>query len=92
MPASLGDTVVANSLEVASGPTTILTIPVSRSELLLSRRASGSKPTPEPSSASYTLQKTTTYTLGSRSERHASEQHSVQGETDSEDDDMEEIV
>jgi len=92
MPASPGDTIVANSLEVASGPTTILTIPVSRSELLPSRRASGSKPTSESSSASHTLQKTTTYTLGSRSELHASEQHSVQGETDSEDDDMEEIV
>jgi len=89
-----GDTVVANSLsmEVASGPTTIPTIPASQSELPPSLTAPGSKSTSEPSSASHTLQETTTYVLGSRSEPHASEQHPVQGETDSEDDDMEEVV
>ena len=79
------------SLEVASEPTTILTMPASRLELPSSLTASGSKPTSELSSAP-TLQKTTTHALGSRPEPHASAQHPVQGETDSEDDDMEEIV
>lgn len=88
-----GDTVAANSLslEVASRSTTILTMPASQPELPPSLTASGSKPTPELSSA-HTLQKTTIHALGSRSEPHASTQHPVQGETDSEDDDMEEIV
>lgn len=85
-----GDAAVARplSLEVASGSATVLTTPTSRLKPPLIFPAPDSTPAPELSSTS----QTTTHALGSGSEPHAATPDFVEEETDSEDDDMEEIA